>query len=197
MSLFVKICGLGSAADVAAARDAGANAVGFVFAESVRRITPASARAAARAANGMLRVAVMRHPTNDEWRAVLDGFAPDVLQTDAADLQHLEIPAAVATWPVYRENGEAPAGDGQATYVYEGAASGRGETVDWARAARLAARGRMLLAGGLDAANVGEAVATVRPWGVDVSSGVESAPGRKDPALISRFVAAARAAESS
>lgn len=195
MRLFVKICGLKSAADVEAAKRAGADAVGFVFAESLRRVTPAEAAAAAGRAGRMARVAVMRHPTNDEWRVVLDGFAPDVLQTDAADLAGLDVPASVATWPVYREGGAAPAGAAGTTWLYEGPASGKGETVDWTRAARLARHGRMILAGGLDPANVARAVAAVRPFGVDVSSGVESAPGRKDARLISTFIQAARAAE--
>ena len=85
MSLFVKICGLRDAADVAAATDAGANAVGFVFAESVRRVTPAEANLATRdIAPGVRRVAVMRHPTKEECDAVLKEFAPDVVQTDIA-----------------------------------------------------------------------------------------------------------------
>jgi phosphoribosylanthranilate isomerase len=71
-----------------------------------------------------------------------------------------------------------------------------GETVDWSRAARMAKRGRMILAGGLAADNVAAAMKKAQPWGVDVSSGVESGPGRKDVKLIRQFIVAARAAES-
>jgi phosphoribosylanthranilate isomerase len=80
-------------------------------------------------------------------------------------------------------------------FLYEGRCSGSGETVEWGLAATLARRGRMILAGGLDAANVGEAIARVRPFGVDVSSAVESAPGKKDPRKIRAFINAARAAQ--
>lgn len=198
MSLFIKICGLRTADDVAAAVAAGADAIGFVFAESVRRVTPsAAARAAAGAPARIKRVAVMRHPEPSLWQAVLDGFRPDVLQTDAEDLEALDVPAATATWPVYREGGAGPPPTIAGTWLYEGPASGKGRAVDWGLAADYAARGRMLLAGGLDAGNVTRAIATVRPWGVDVSSGVESAPGVKDPDLISNFIRAARAAETS
>jgi phosphoribosylanthranilate isomerase len=79
--------------------------------------------------------------------------------------------------------------------LYEGAKSGQGETVDWSRAAKIAERGNMILAGGLGPDNVADAIRAVRPWGVDVSSGVESAPGQKDPRLIQAFITAARAAE--
>ena len=81
-------------------------------------------------------------------------------------------------------------------FVYEGADSGTGQTVDWSRAAEVAASGRMILAGGLTPGNVGAAIAAVRPWGVDVSSGVESAPGKKDENLIREFIGAVRAAET-
>jgi phosphoribosylanthranilate isomerase len=81
------------------------------------------------------------------------------------------------------------------TFLFEGPQSGHGEPVDWSAAAKFAARGQMMLAGGLDAANVARAVLTVRPYGVDVSSGVESSPGVKDPDRIHEFVMAARAAE--
>jgi phosphoribosylanthranilate isomerase len=81
-------------------------------------------------------------------------------------------------------------------FVYEGSSSGRGERVDWQIAAAIAKKGRMILAGGLDADNVVEAIERVMPWGVDVSSGVESAPGVKDPDLIHAFVAAVRATET-
>jgi len=194
MSLLVKICGLRDPAHVAAAVEAGAGAVGFVFAESVRRVTPAEARLASAAVpDDVLRVAVMLHPGNEEWLAVLREFEPDVLQTDAEDFAALDVPMAVQRWPVYREGGRGP--DTPGTYLYEGASSGRGETVDWRTAAARANTGRMILAGGLDAANVAEAVRIVRPFGVDVSSAVESAPGRKDAGLIREFVNAAQAAE--
>lgn len=195
MSAFVKICGLRDARTAAAAADAGADAVGFVFADSVRRVSPSAARAAARELPPEVRrVAVMRHPTAAEWRAVLEEFGPDVLQTDAQDLEALTVPGGVECWPVIRQGGTAAVPDG--IYLYEGASSGRGETVDWALAARAARRGRMLLAGGLGPENVGAAMAAVRPWGVDVSSGVESAPGVKDIGRIRKFIGAVRAAEN-
>lgn len=196
MTLLVKICGLANADDVGVAAAAGADAVGFVFAESPRRVTPAAASAAAKAApQGVLRVAVMLHPSNDDWQRVLDGFAPDVLQTDAEDFDALEVPEDIVCWPVVRERAthESALPD---TFLYEGAASGRGEKVDWARAAAVAQHGRMILAGGLSPENVADAVRAVRPFGVDVSSGVESSPGVKDPDRIVKFVKAARAAES-
>ena len=80
------------------------------------------------------------------------------------------------------------------TFVYEGQKSGFGETVNWTVAAGIARRGRMILAGGLDIENVGEAIRQVSPYGVDVSSAVESTRGKKDAAMIAAFVAAARAA---
>ncbi len=195
MSIFVKICGLTTPYDVAAAAKAGANAVGFVFADSVRRVSPQQAReATADMPEGMLKVAVMLHPTAAEFDAVLDEFEPDVLQTDAADFVSLQVPDSITRWPVLRE-GNVTVGDLD-TYVYEGAKSGAGETVDWTLAARFAKHGRMILAGGLAEDNVAAAIRKVRPWGVGVSSGVESLPGRKDYDLIGRFVGAVRAVES-
>jgi phosphoribosylanthranilate isomerase len=196
MSVLVKICGLRDAATAAAAVEAGASAVGFVFAESPRRVTPDQARAAAaELPRGVLRVAVMLHPRQDEWRRVLDEFGPDVLQTDAQDFDGLDVPREVLRWPVIREGAA-----GQAlpeVFVYEGARSGRGETVDWKRAAEFGRRGRMILAGGLSADNVGAAIRATGAWGVDTSSAVESAPGVKDAELIRRFIGAVRAAEDS
>jgi phosphoribosylanthranilate isomerase len=78
--------------------------------------------------------------------------------------------------------------------LYEGALSGTGRTADWARAYALAKRTEILLAGGLNPDNVADAIRIVRPWGVDVSSGVESTPGTKSSSKITDFVAAARAA---
>ena len=194
MNTFVKICGLRNAADVKAAIDAGANAVGFVFAESVRRVTPAQAKEATAAVSSAIRrVAVMCHPSNEECRAVIDEFGPDVVQTDAEDFARLDIPGHIECWPVIREGDETI--EAPDIYLYEGAQSGSGETVDWSRAADIARHGRMMLAGGLAEDNVREAIRTVEPWGVDVSSGVESLPGYKDYELIRRFISAVRAAE--
>ena len=197
--MFVKICGLRTREHVDVAIAAGADAVGFVFAESVRRIDPTAAAAITGSVpDNVRKVAVMLHPTNDEWQHVLAGFEPDVLQTDADDFDTLDVPASIERWPVYREskNGSDPLLEkGSNRFLYEGAKSGQGETVDWSRAAKIAEQGSMILAGGLGPANVADAIRAVRPWGVDVSSGVESAPGQKDPRLIQEFISAARAAE--
>ena len=194
MSVFVKICGLRNPEHVDAAVDAGADAVGFVFAESVRRMTPAEAATISKQVPPHIkRVAVMLHPTNDEWQEVLREFTPDVLQTDAEDFGSLDVPDAIERWPVYREGKGQP--DVRNIFVYEGKKSGQGEMVDWSRAATIACDGHMILAGGLAAGNVAAAIATVRPYGVDVSSAVESAPGQKNARMINEFVSAAKAAE--
>ena len=199
--MFVKICGLRTREHVDAAIAAGADAVGFVFAESVRRIDPvAAAEITDSVPDDVRKVAVMLHPSNDEWQDVLAGFQPDVLQTDAEDFAMLDVPASIERWPVYRERNKVADPiildlKGSATFLYEGAKSGQGETVDWSRAANVATQGNMILAGGLAPDNVAAAIRAVRPWGVDVSSGVESAPGQKDSRRIQEFISAARAAE--
>lgn len=191
----VKICGLTDKAAVAAAVDAGADALGFVFADSVRQVSPTQAVVlCADVPDRVLRVAVMLHPSNEEWLEVCAVFRPRILQTDAADFATLAVPDDVVRWPVLREGAFSAYDELPEVFLYEGRASGRGQAVDWARAAAYAKRGRMILAGGLNAANVGEAIRTALPWGVDVSSAVESAPGRKDPGKIAAFVRAARSA---
>ncbi len=197
MRVFVKICGLRDAECVAAAVDAGADAIGFVFADSVRKISAGVAHDLSRdIPPGVRRVAVMRNPSVEEWQSVCDTFAPDVLQTDLEDFRELDVPPHISRWPVIREGTQA-ANDGlPEVFVHEGAASGAGEIVDWSRAASIASRGKMILAGGLDAANVAAAIRIVRPWGVDVSSGVESVRGQKDVELIRQFIGAVRAAEN-
>lgn len=200
--MFVKICGLSNELHVQVAVEAGADAVGFVFADSVRRVEPLqAARIASRVPETVKRVAVMLHPTNDEWQEVLRDFAPDVLQTDAEDFDDLDVPDTVERWPVYREGNRVTDTfrvdpKVSVTYLYEGARSGSGETVDWSRAATIAEHGDMILAGGISVANVAEAISIVRPFGVDVSSAVESAPGEKDSQLIREFISAAKAAEN-
>ena len=199
MRLFIKICGLKTAAAVDAAASAGADAIGLNFhPPSPRFVTPQhAARLAAAAPRNVLLVAVMLRPGQSEWDEVYAGFKPDCVQADAASLARLSLPPGMRTMPVYRDHEEfdpnaVPAGT---RCLFEGARSGAGQRPDWERAARLARRAEVLLAGGLDPGNVGEAVRRVRPWGVDVSSGVESARGVKDSAAVREFVRAARRAE--
>lgn len=195
--MFVKICGMTSPEAVAAAAEAGADAVGFVFADSPREVTPDRAlELCASLPPGILRVAVMRHPSVERFERVVTAFAPDWIQTDAEDLEALNVPDGCAVLPVYR-NGRLPGtGTRPARLLFEGADSGTGDTADWREARGLARATELVLAGGLNPDNVAVAIEYVAPWGVDVSSGVEASRGRKDPRKIADFVARVRALES-
>jgi len=190
--MWIKICGMTTPEAVAAALDAGVDAVGFVFAQSVRRVTPDVAAKLAAPARGRVRcVAVTRHPTQQDIDEILSGFRPDVLQTDWADLSRLALPAELELLPVLRaepaESRELPR-----RLLFEGLASGAGQPCDWTAARRTASHSELVLAGGLNARNVGDAIAEVAPFGVDVSTGVEERPGVKSPVEIANFVLAAR-----
>jgi phosphoribosylanthranilate isomerase len=195
-SLWIKICGLRTPSAIETAAAAGANALGFVFHEdSPRNLSLAAARELQRTVpSGVERVAVFRHPSQALVDAVLDAIAPDWLQTDAGDLARLRLPAGLRALPVLRD-GAVELALLPARCLFEGAHSGVGERADWTEAARLARHAQLVLAGGLHPANVAEAVRAVRPFGVDVSSGVERERGVKDAALIRGFIRAARAAE--
>lgn len=195
-ALWVKVCGLTTADAVAAAVDAGVNAVGFVFAESRRRVTARQAAELARdVPRDIVRVAVMLHPSQAELDEVWSQFRPDVLQTDVDDLASLQVPAELQVTPVFRAGRELPA-TLPARLLFEGPVSGTGDTTDWSAAASLAARTQLILAGGLKPSNVADAIAVARPFGVDVSSGVEARPGVKDAQKIYDFVRNARAADN-
>jgi phosphoribosylanthranilate isomerase len=192
--MWIKICGMTTPEAVAAAMQARVDAIGFVFAQSVRHVSPQQARELAAAARGRARcVAVTRHPTQAQLDEILAAFQPDVLQTDAGDLQTLRLPAALELLPVIRA-GEAPPAKLPQRILFEGPASGTGVAADWQAAQGLARLTRLVLAGGLHGGNVAAAIAAVRPFGVDVSSGVEERPGVKSPLAIAQFVAAVRAA---
>jgi phosphoribosylanthranilate isomerase len=192
--MWIKICGMTTPEAVAAALAAGVQAIGFVFADSPRQLTLEDAVSLAAPARGRLRcVAVTRHPSQRHLDDILAVFRPDVLQTDAEDLRLLSFPRELELLPVFREL-EAPPGRLPPRLLFEGPVSGSGTPCDWTAAQRIARRTQLVLAGGLDVDNVGAAIGTVRPFGVDVSSGVEERAGVKSPAEVVRFVAAARSA---
>jgi phosphoribosylanthranilate isomerase len=118
---------------------------------------------------------------------------PDYFQTDVADLRELKIPSHIKVLPVVRFGRKTP-NPLPPRIMFEGPSSGIGEVADWGRAAELARQTELILAGGLSAENVAQAVQVVQPFGVDVSSGVEEVPGVKDPDKIHEFVRAVRAA---
>ena len=197
MSLWVKICGLTDAESVATAIDAGADAIGLVFAKSPRAVSVEQAVLLAGLARGHAKiVAVMRHPSADLAHEVQARVTPDMLQTDAGDFDDIQLLPGITALPVYRDNDAATADIAAlpARLLFEGRNSGHGETADWTLAAKIAAARELVLAGGLAPGNVAEAIAAVRPFGVDVSSGVEREPGRKDAQLIRDFVRIAREA---
>jgi phosphoribosylanthranilate isomerase len=193
-AMFIKICGITSADAVSAAATAQVDAIGFVFAPSPRQVTPGqAAQLAALAPPGMLRIAVAQHPLQMKVDEICRVLKPDYFQTDVEDLRELRIPAHIKVLPVLRFGRKTPSPLPR-RIVFEGPTSGIGELADWGRAAELARQTELILAGGLNAENVAEAVQVVRPFGVDVSSGVELDHGVKDPGKIYEFVRAARAA---
>jgi len=206
---FVKVCGITRLGDARAAVRAGANALGFVFAPSPRRVTPSRAREIARHV----------HPSVASLGVFVDATVERVLGIvhevglDGVQLQGEEGPE-VAEALRRRRPGLFIA---KAVRIVD--SGGLGATLRWPADALLVdskdpedpgARSRpipaawleglrprrLIVAGGLTPGNVGEVVATLRPWGVDVSGGVEEAPGKKDVGLVRAFVHAVRAARA-
>jgi phosphoribosylanthranilate isomerase len=197
MSVHIKICGVTDLVVAQAAVDAGADSIGFVLAPSVRQISPTEARVIAEHLPATVdTVAVFRAPSPADIDRALAGFDADMVQADHPSLSGV---VGRRLLPVFRETVSAL--DEIARYidgdrfVYEGPLSGVGHVVDWGLAGEVARLGQMTLAGGLHQDNVGDAIGTVRPFGVDVSSGVESSPGMKDPVRIRAFIEAVREAE--
>jgi phosphoribosylanthranilate isomerase len=212
--LIVKICGLSTPGALDAAIESGADMAGFVFfAPSPRNLTIAQARGLA--AHGGARIGKVAL-TVDAQDAYLDAIVA-ALQPDLLQMHGKEAPARVAEVrrrfgiPVMKAIGVAGAGDLAAAEAYGATADrilydakaprdamlpgGNGQAFDWSILAPDAVtRLPWMLSGGLDPLNVGEAIRLTGARGVDVSSGVESAPGVKDPSLIAAFVAAARRA---
>ncbi len=207
--MHIKICGLTNLDDALAAVDAGADYLGFNFyARSPRYLTPeACARLCAelaRRAAPVTTVGIFVNQTPAEVATVLDYCGLHLAQLHGDERpEHLTLLWGRAFKAV--RDSAAAAEDlaalaqfspGQPALLLDAAApgayGGTGQVGDWPEAARVAARYPIFLAGGLNPGNVAAAIAAVRPWGVDVASGVESAPGQKDHAKITAFVQAAR-----
>jgi len=211
MTVRVKICGITTAADAAVAAEAGADFIGLNFwSRSKRRVDPAHAAslaAAARAARADIGVVgLFVDPTREEVAAAVAAVRLDAIQLhgdeDAATVGAL---AALAGAPVWKAVAVATSEDIAAldrwpvdTVLLDAPSAGRGgsgQRFDWGLARAAVARHRQLrivLAGGLGPDNVAAAIAEVTPWAVDVASGVEIAPGQKDPERVRAFVRAAR-----
>jgi phosphoribosylanthranilate isomerase len=200
--VFVKICGVTSEEDALLAVAMGADAIGFVFAPSPRQIAPQKAAdIAKRLPTEIVTVGVFR---DESRQRVVDTIHHSKLR--AAQLHGRETPAD-SHWIRQRVrlvikafaagDPELDAADeyGADAILIDSATPGSGEVFDWSLAEGAPSNRRVILAGGLTPANVADAVRVVRPWGVDVASGVETAPGRKDATKMRAFVAAAKAAE--
>jgi phosphoribosylanthranilate isomerase len=213
----VKICGLTNLDDALVAIEAGADLLGFIFYEkSPRYVMPAQVRdivAQLRSADhrspitGPRTVGVFVNPRLEQVIWALDDCGLDLAQLHGEEPPELlaALPGRVfkAVRPATPAAAEADAGryarfgpvagpDLLIDAYHPTMRGGTGIVGDWALAAGLVQRCRVLLAGGLTPDNVAEAVRQVRPWGVDVAGGVELAPGRKDHGRVRAFVAAAR-----
>lgn len=202
----VKICGITCPEHAAVAAAAGTDAIGLVFYQpSPRAMDPEGARAVSRALPPFVaRVALFLDPAPELVDGVLATVRPDVLQFHGNEspefcrsfgLPYLKaVPMGEDTDTVAWAEAYADAAGLLLDGHPPGEAGGRGRRFDWSRAGRTHGP-PMVAAGGLHADNVGEAVRNMRPYAVDVSSGVESAPGRKDPALIQAFIEAVHSAD--
>ncbi|HZU83514.1 MAG TPA: phosphoribosylanthranilate isomerase [Polyangiaceae bacterium] len=200
----VKICGVTSEEQAQACADAGADAIGVNFvASSPRRVDVATARRIAAVVGGrVLLVGVVADRAVDDMRALRDAAGLGCLQLhgdEPPDDVAALLPHAYKAIRVAREEDVAQADAMPGAYVMvdakvEGALGGTGRAFDWSLVVALARRRRLVLAGGLTPDNVQDAIRQVRPWCVDVASGVESAPGLKDMVRVRAFVEAVRAA---
>jgi phosphoribosylanthranilate isomerase len=199
--VFVKICGVTSEEDALLAVAMGADAVGFVFAPSSRQV--AAVRVAdivKRLPPEILAIGVFRNEAPQRVvdicnQAGLRGAQLHGRETaDQSRWVRQRVPVVIKAFP-----GGDPALDrvddfGADAILLDSATPGGGRVFDWSLAEGAPSGRRVILAGGLTPENVGEAIERVRPWGVDVSTGVEAEPGRKDPRKVRLFVNAARAA---
>jgi phosphoribosylanthranilate isomerase len=200
----VKICGITSLDDALWAAEAGADALGLNFVPGTPRyVTPAAAAAiVAGLPPFVCPVGVFWDHAPAQVAAIVDECGLGAVQLHGAEPPEV---VAAMPYPVLKTIKVREAGDLAQLDRYKPAAFlldsptrwSEGEArapISWTLAREAASRGRVILAAGLTPETVDEAIRVARPWGVDVSSGVEATPGRKDPAKVARFVRAARAA---
>ena len=203
----VKICGIRRAEDAAAAVAAGADALGFNFWKGTPRyVAPSEAATMVAAAPpGVLTVGVFVDEEPERVAEIADQTGVMALQLHGSEtpayLDSLGAFLKIKAMKVSPGFDPAKMDDyGSASlFLLEGLVAGMvggtGQTFDWSIAEQAKEHGKIILAGGLTPDNVADAVRRVRPWGVDVASGVESEPGKKDPRLIRAFIQAARSAD--
>ena len=204
----IKVCGLTRVEDAVIAVESGADFLGLVFyRSSPRYVETGTASALVEALKDHTSlprcIGVFVNESTDEVLRVVDAVGLNGVQLHGSEGP--EVVERLRRDGLFVIKGQRIAGSEDLarldafeadahlldTHV-PGLPGGTGKTFDWSSAARVSAKYRILLAGGLTADNVGKAISTVNPWGIDVSSGVESTPGMKDPDKIRRFIAAAR-----
>lgn len=195
MSVRVKICGLRDAPTMRRAIACGADFVGLVFAESPRRVDVEEAAAwLDDAREGAEVVGVFRDQPRTEVGEIIDRLDLDFVQlhgSESGELWH-DLPVRLIEAGVVRDSLPELRFPGRAWAQLLDGGRGEGHRFEWSLATPAARAQRVFLAGGLNAANVREAIASVNPFAVDVSSGVESSLGVKDETLIRSFVDAAK-----
>ncbi|HXQ59711.1 MAG TPA: phosphoribosylanthranilate isomerase [Acidimicrobiales bacterium] len=199
--MFVKICGITTEADALLAVALGADGIGFLFAPSPRQVSAqAVRRITERVPPEIMTVGVFRNEAPERVVEIVNsiGLKAAQLHGDETVEQSRWVADRVALTIKAFPAGDARIGridDYGAGYVLVDAESpGSGEVFDWRLAEGVVDPARLIVSGGLRPENVGDAIAHLHPFGVDVSTGVESAPGRKDPVKLRAFVAAARLA---
>jgi len=200
--VFVKICGTTSEEDALLAVALDADAVGFVLAPSPRQMTPQAVRdIVRRLPPEVVTIGVFRDAEPESVVAVVNGVGLRGAQLhghespEEARWIRERVPLTIKAFRAGHPDVARAADYGADLVLLDAPSPGSGQVFDWRLAEGVVDHGRLVLAGGLDPANVAAAIERVGPFGVDVASGVESQPGRKDPGLLRAFIAAARGAE--
>jgi phosphoribosylanthranilate isomerase len=199
----IKVCGNTELEGVRAAVGLGVDLLGFIFTRSPRRVTVEQARAlVAEVPESIVRVGVFIDEPTEQIAAVARACSLNAIQlyrepTPEDRALGLQLLPALRLRPGEDGGARLQPGDHPLldTFVPD-AIGGTGKTWDWSLAETLAQRYPVLVSGGLNASNVAAAIERLKPWGVDVSSGVERSPGIKDPSRLRTFVAAVRAADA-